>query len=314
MNQAKTRMSALLALLAPAVVLTGLAIAQQQDRASSQKDKTLLNDVGEFLGRQAPASDKWIGVLCRPVDDLLRAHVELPEGAGLVIEEVIPDSPAQKAGLKKHDILIEADGNPVTGLDVLIRGVSSAGKDGLELKWLRGGKTLSATVTPADRPEDANAIVVPQLGDNGDMGRLRAWLERIEKGEAGEAQPFQFRFFGPGITFRHLKEDFPADLSVQIQKSGQEPARITVRKGDSTWEITEENLNELPADIRPFVENMLKGGVTVEGIAPEELRGFGLPGFEKRFDEMNERMEKMLEELRQLRERGQTNDDDSIDA
>jgi hypothetical protein len=40
-------------------------------------------------------------------------QLDLPEGQGLVIEDVRPDTPAAKAGLKVHDIILEFNGKPV---------------------------------------------------------------------------------------------------------------------------------------------------------------------------------------------------------
>jgi hypothetical protein len=43
----------------------------------------------------------------------LADQLDLPQGQGLVVEHVKPDSPAAKAGLKAHDVLLELDGKPV---------------------------------------------------------------------------------------------------------------------------------------------------------------------------------------------------------
>ena len=54
----------------------------------------------------------------------------------------------------------------------------------------------------------------------------------------------------------------PNGVSVNIQKQDDQPARITVKRGDETWEVVgddPESLNQLPEDLRPFVEQMLQG-------------------------------------------------------
>jgi len=48
----------------------------------------------------------YIGVMTRGVPPEVRAQTGLAEGFGLLVEEVMPDSPAQKAGLQQHDVLI----------------------------------------------------------------------------------------------------------------------------------------------------------------------------------------------------------------
>lgn len=55
------------------------------------------------------AADKekaaYLGVAVGDVDDTLREQLKLGRGVGVRIETVVPDSPADKAGLKAHDIL-----------------------------------------------------------------------------------------------------------------------------------------------------------------------------------------------------------------
>ena len=52
----------------------------------------------------------------------------------------------------------------------------------------------------------------------------------------------------------------PPDTSVVVSKEGDKPANITVKRGDKKWEVTEKQLDKLPADVRPFVEQMLGRG------------------------------------------------------
>jgi len=60
--------------------------------------------------------------------------------------------------------------------------------------------------------------------------------------------------FGAGIS-PHLH--LPSDLTVTITKEGDKPAQVTVQRKDEQWEVTEDELDELPADVRPHVERML---------------------------------------------------------
>ena len=54
----------------------------------------------------------------------------------------------------------------------------------------------------------------------------------------------------------------PNGVSVSIQKQNDEPAHITVKRGNDTWDIVGDDpssLAQLPDDVRPFVEQMLAG-------------------------------------------------------
>jgi hypothetical protein len=300
----------------------GIAVAQQRLDSDApgviprvRVDTTLLNDVaeGQFLQSQPSVADRWIGVGVAPVPDLLRAHVSLPDAGGVLVEQVVPDSPAAQAGLQRHDILTEADGKLLTDARSLVDAVRAAQDGSLELKWMRGGRQLVAKVTPAERPQTL------QLGreqpwpggptvDPQDLGRLRDWIDRLEKNR-GDQGPMSLRFFGP-----HDGQVFQNNINVQIQRQGDEPAKIKVEKDGNSWEVTENDLDQLPPDVRAHVQSMLGGRMqfnlpNLQGALPQGTPrleqifpdGFSFPEFETQLEEMNQRMEKMFEELHQMR-------------
>jgi beta-lactamase regulating signal transducer with metallopeptidase domain len=54
------------------------------------------------------------GVRVEPPSSALADQLDLPKGRGLVIHDVVPDSPAAKAGIKPHDILLSLGARSVT--------------------------------------------------------------------------------------------------------------------------------------------------------------------------------------------------------
>lgn len=54
-----------------------------------------------------------LGVRVEPPSADLIEQLDLPNGRGLVVREVLPDSAAAKAGLKSHDVLLELNGKSV---------------------------------------------------------------------------------------------------------------------------------------------------------------------------------------------------------
>ena len=79
---------------------------------------------------------------------VLRA-LERTEPAAVMISEVLPDGPAQRAGLERGDLLLELDGEPITGVDRLHRLLTAerAGRE-MEIRLLRRGKRQSVTLVP----------------------------------------------------------------------------------------------------------------------------------------------------------------------
>ncbi|HVE39975.1 MAG TPA: PDZ domain-containing protein [Planctomycetota bacterium] len=94
----------------------------------------------------------WLGVQPEDLPDELRAQLDLPEGEGLLVTDVLPGSPAEKAGLKKNDILTKIDGKSVKGEESLAKFMSTA-KAGQEatLTVLRKAKEQTIKVTIGEK-------------------------------------------------------------------------------------------------------------------------------------------------------------------
>ncbi len=71
-------------------------------------------------------------------DEVLRSHLEIPEGSGLVTRKVKEGSLVAELGLKRHDILLEIDGTKVASS----KDVRSLLKKESKLVVLRGGKRI----------------------------------------------------------------------------------------------------------------------------------------------------------------------------
>ncbi|MDE2262953.1 MAG: PDZ domain-containing protein, partial [Gammaproteobacteria bacterium] len=79
---------------------------------------------------------------------VLRA-LERAEHDAVMVTEVLPDGPAQRASLERGDLLLELDGEPITGVDRLHRLMTAerAGR-AVEIRLLRRGRQQSVTVIP----------------------------------------------------------------------------------------------------------------------------------------------------------------------
>ena len=98
------------------------------------------------------APKPWMGISPEELPDELRAQLDLPEGEGLLITEVVAGGPAEKAGLKKNDILTKIDGKAVKGEESLAKFMASA-KAGQEatLTVLRKSKEQTIKVTIGEK-------------------------------------------------------------------------------------------------------------------------------------------------------------------
>lgn len=124
--------------------------------------------VAEQLKTTGEVQRGWLGVEMYPPfneDIELARSMGLERADGALIARVFPDSPADKAGLKADDVLIEIDGHRIrryADVPPLI-GAFSPG-DVTELKVIRGGKekTLKVKIGSLKQAQLAQAGIVEQ--------------------------------------------------------------------------------------------------------------------------------------------------------
>jgi hypothetical protein len=269
---------------------------------------------------QLQAPKYWIGLGVGEIspDHVLRAFVDLPEKQGLLVATVAPNSPAEKAGLKQHDVLLRANDTDLHELHDLTDLVSAEGakKGQIALEVLRKSGREIVSVTPDDRPAGAPRPQFENDGFGGGFGVLgqdglpKELLERFQ----GRG-PIELRHFGlgDGLAIGNI----PNGVSVNVQKEGDKPARITVKRGDETWEVSgddEESLKQLPEDLRPFVEGMLHGNSPsrfFDGSRPglEQMPQFGDPRLRERIERMEKQIEQMLERFNERQEAPEANEE-----
>ena len=81
------------------------------------------------------------------------ALVELPERSGALVQSVLPDSPAERAGVRRGDLVIGVAETLVTEPQILLKQVDQAEIDvPLSLKIMRNGEEISLSVKPAALP------------------------------------------------------------------------------------------------------------------------------------------------------------------
>ena len=114
----------------------------------------------------------WLGVSLQPLDAALAESFGLDRVTGALVTRVLADTPAEKAGLQRGDVLLSFDGKPVRSVKELQLLVASSplGK-ALPVEVLREGTRLTLSVVIVARDETAQPVkpdldegVVPWLG------------------------------------------------------------------------------------------------------------------------------------------------------
>lgn len=100
----------------------------------------------------APFGRGYLGVQLLALTDELRVHFGVPEGAGVMVSRVVPDSPAADAGIRVGDILTSIDGEEVTSAMALSSAIRHKEKgDVVDLDVWRNGRLDTYTAEIAER-------------------------------------------------------------------------------------------------------------------------------------------------------------------
>jgi serine protease Do len=111
----------------------------------------------DALARGESATAPQLGVAIAPshVARRLRRAVGLPDTDGLLIREVVQDSPAARADLAQGDLIVAAAGQPVRTPDDLFDALQAAGGATIELTIVRGTdeRAIRVAFTGNGQPE-----------------------------------------------------------------------------------------------------------------------------------------------------------------
>jgi serine protease Do len=97
----------------------------------------------------------WLGIVIQDLTDQLAGSFGVKEGGGVLVSEVMKGSPADTAGLKAGDIVVELGGSPIKEVPDLQRRVAAV-KPGqtMKLAVIRERKPMSFTVKIGEMPSD----------------------------------------------------------------------------------------------------------------------------------------------------------------
>lgn len=212
---------------------------------------------------EVPTSEYYIGIALGELPEVAKTHLKLEHG--LVIDDVIADSPAAKADFKVQDILIRADEKDIAQPADIIQAVDDAKEREMRIIVLRDGKETMLKVTPMKRPKPEAGQ--EQKADTFEARVPASAIQRIEealrelKGQDGAARSLGLYFPRAGVVAPRVQTakvaELPKSMKISITREGDGPAKIHVEREGKTWDTTEDKLSELPEDVRAQVERML---------------------------------------------------------
>lgn len=232
----------------------------------------------------------FLGVGTNRVSNALRHHLEIPRGVGLIIEHVVGDSPAERAGVEKFDILLGLDSQIIVNqeqLTTLVR--SKEPEDTVEVEVVRKGEKLKFPVKLEEREaprqprtrEHFKYSNPHSLGPRGDwdfpfkMEDFEDYLKEIQE-KAAEVGNKALQYV-PEIIVERENEDGSHRITtygkgrkrVRLSRNGL-AATVEIIDGEKHFRITdedgqvlyeggdpeEEDLEKLPKEVRPMVKKL----------------------------------------------------------
>jgi len=112
----------------------------------------------------------WLGIAPGEISPDLAQAMDLPNRKGVVVQQVLDNTPAQRYGLKQGDVIVRFNGEPVTDVQQFMFVVGQTRPNSkVDIDVLRDGSTKSLTVTLAERDEaqlaSANSVT-PEAPDS----------------------------------------------------------------------------------------------------------------------------------------------------
>jgi membrane-associated protease RseP (regulator of RpoE activity) len=173
---------------------------------------------------QPESGRPWIGVRLTPADEVLAGHLGATPGQAWLVDEVLADSPAAEAQIKRHDVLVSVNGEPLASIEELSRVLAEANGEPVTVDLFRKGQRQSVSLTP--KPAPAESYVERAVATIG-------WLT-----------PF--------------RADLPEGVEIMVSKNGSEPAKVAIRRGRQTWVmLPDDSLERLPEDLREPIATFL---------------------------------------------------------
>jgi serine protease Do len=174
----------------------------------------------------------WLGVVIQQISPEIAEHLELEDEKGALVSRVMPDGPADDAGIERYDVIVEFNGQAIDEMSDLPRVVASTGVGKkVDVVVLRDGKRkqLSAKIDKMPGQEETQLASAPAGNSNG-------------------AQAY-------GLRVQDLTEDLAERMRMESDEGvvvtrvapGSSAAEAGVRTGDVILEVDKRESNNVRA-------------------------------------------------------------------
>ncbi len=205
--------------------------------------------------RVAASGSSYLGVMVQEIDGDRAKALKLREEAGVEITRVEPDSPAERAGLKNGDAILQYNGQRVEGMEQFSRLVRETppGRD-VKLDIVRSGAPQTVMVKAGVRHAVTPFLIAP-AAPPAPMGRLEMRMPDVPRSFMA------WRSSALGIECETLEGQLAQYFGVQegvlvrAVAKGSTAERAGIKAGDVITRVDDAKIAS-PADISSRIRSM----------------------------------------------------------
>jgi len=163
------------------VIFDATTNAEYRTRLSGDSDANPIIQTG--TAELPPSPSAFLGVEIMPVDPVIAEQLDIGTRSGVLVNGVIPSSPADRAGLIRGDVIISLDNRKVKDVDGFRSILADLGPgDKVRIVYIRDGKRGStyaelAGVQAIEKPD----LNIPSRSQDTDWGVSLAPLDSVLK-------------------------------------------------------------------------------------------------------------------------------------
>jgi serine protease Do len=199
-----------------------------------------------------------IGVYPTNLTPVLAQGLGLSRNDGVLIEDVVPDSAADKAGIQIDDIVLSADGRPMRDTkQFALTMFRKRPGEMVHLTILRGTATQQIDVTVMQSPKDPTALLDPANTDENLIPRLGALVLPVT----------------PELASQMGSQRETGGLLVVARTFGAAAAEVNLKTGDILYYANKTKLDSV-ATLKNFMTGLKPGDAVVLQIERDGLLSF----------------------------------------
>jgi serine protease Do len=169
----------------------------------------------------------YLGVSIQELTPALRQALKLPpDSKGVLLNQILPEGPASKAGLQAGDVVLELNGQPVANQRALLGLVAQAEVGStVSLKVWRHGRALTLSSPVAHRPDDQADVAQSRPSPTARTPDSKSW-----------STGFQGSTVSPEMA-RRMRLERSGGVLIEQVRPGTPAARAGLRPGDVITEV-----------------------------------------------------------------------------